>query len=308
MNVKTFPYIFFEDKVIKVIHRGKHKEWDSTIMILGREGSGKSNLALAMLESIAKVENKEADISWVCQSLKEFIMQLRQSPKGANLLLDEGSDLASIRTLESLSKAVTKAFTVMRAKCLFTVICFTNLMRINTYFREDRVKGLIYIRKRGVAYFFTHSQIVGKILPAIRKNKMTDIKALGRFKPLFAFTFPKYEGKLLEAYLNKKTDNIDETLSDLEHTFSATEPTLSKNKAIQYLQIDKNLAYWLLDNNKIENEGVANGRYIYKKDSLDEWKKLLKDKEKYSFWKHQMLTAHPERQNKVIKHYKDERS
>ena len=115
---------------------------DTTMLMCGIEGSGKSTLCLDFYQEFCRVKDISETMLNVSFSLKGFIHTLYNSNKKDFLFLDEGGELQSDRQLEGISKALRSAYTVMRKKSLITLICFTNPLRVNTYFKEDRVKGM----------------------------------------------------------------------------------------------------------------------------------------------------------------------
>ena len=294
---KPYPYQVFEGLALRDVVDGKLRDWDCPILVVGKEGRGKSTLMLDILQSICKLEGKPEDSSIIAPSLKDFARGLRLSPQSGNLALDEGSELTSLDTLKPLSKAMARAYTVMRAKLLFTLICFVDLRKLQSYF-QGRAKAVIYIPKRGLAYFFTNKAIHTHILPELERLKSKDPDILGK-KPfsnhrLYSFRYPEYKGALKDQYLTAKHTNIDQILDDLDTAFGNSEPTYSLNKVVKMFGHDNKLTRFLIQAGHIESRKTHAGHCLIKKEEVDKWRKVLDNKENYSKYTNLMLNAHPE--------------
>lgn len=218
----------------------QHRDNDSVFLIAGQEGIGKSTFLLHCISIVDELKKRETPIESVCRTLKELIVQLRYCQDEEQKALDEGSELASDNQYMGVVKAVKKSFTVMRAKRLIVYICFTNPLKIHTYFREDRVKGAFFITKRGVVFFYTRSQLQN-LMEKIKKYKsgIRSIAILTKLEhPLFIDTFPDYQGKLLKDYKRRKKENINEILDELYNDFGVEEKLYSLAQAAKFLKVD----------------------------------------------------------------------
>lgn len=221
---------------------GQTKEKDAIFLYCGEEGSGKSSLMLTNVDYIDSLKGYDTPISHITRTLKEIAIILRMSRNEDQVALDEGSELASDNQYDAIVKSIKKAFTVMRQKKLIVHICFTNPNRIHTYFREDRVKGIFFIKKRGVIYFYTRIRFQG-IMNQIKKYE-SGIKSISTFTnhaPSLIDTFPKYEGKLLKEYLKRKNENIQDILDELYDDFGVNDRMLSMNQACKYLSVNDDI-------------------------------------------------------------------
>jgi fumarylacetoacetate (FAA) hydrolase family protein len=97
---------------------------------------------------------------------------------------------------------------------MISFICFTNPLRIHTYFREDRVKGIFFIERRGKLSYYSAGQLI-EILQIATKKKMKAISEFLRFPPRFTDTFPKYDGRLKALYDAQKDKGIDDFVTAL---------------------------------------------------------------------------------------------
>jgi hypothetical protein len=213
---------------------------DTAYLIAGKEGSGKSNFMLNCVQYIDELKQTQTPIISITRNLRELIKTLKITEDKEQIALDEGSELSSDLHYEAIMKGVRKMFVVMREKSLIIYICFTNPSKINSYFRDDRIKGVFVIVKRGLVYYYTRSQFA-QILEYLKKYK-GDIKSIDNvtrtpIKPALIDTFPKYEGELLEEYKKRKTENIKNIFDELYDDFGEEEKIYSLRKGAKFIGI-----------------------------------------------------------------------
>lgn len=206
------------ENIINIAIKEQENENDSCFLVCGKEGRGKSTFIQDCLEYIDKVKGTETPIKNIAMDIPQFISALESNEAKSTIVLDEGIKLASINIFDRLSRALTEVFVVMRKKSFLTFIAFTNPSKIQSYFREDRIKGLFFIKKRGSVAFYPAHQLT-HLIPELVRKKRTSIDAFSEFEPRFTARFPKYEGKLKEEYDFIKDENIELTLNRLKSTF-----------------------------------------------------------------------------------------
>lgn len=217
----------------------QEKENDSSYLVCGPEGIGKSNFVLKCLAKIEERKNIEIPIEKICRNLKEFVVQLRFSQHKEVAVLDEGEELASDNQHDAQVKAVKKIYSVIRFKSLITFICFRNPLKIHTYWREDRVKGVFIITKRGRVKFYTRTVFIN-ILEEIKKKHggVKSIKQFNKFPASMVDTFPKYEGHLKEQYKQRKAEGANNDIEELYEEFGVEERLYSLRQASKFLGMD----------------------------------------------------------------------
>ena len=219
----------------------QENENDSCFLICGKEGTGKSNLLLNAFKIIEEYKGVKYEAKRITRTLREFLTELKFSKSKDLISLDEGGELSSKKHNNRLVIATEEMFKKMRKKSFITFICFTNPARINTYFREDRIKGVFLIPKKREAIFFTSSEFQ-RTLEYVRKYKgnVKSIYNLIANASDYAFkeeNIPKYEGHLKEEYDKRKDEDIDEAFDEIYNEFVNETKTYSISKVAKELHI-----------------------------------------------------------------------
>lgn len=227
-------------KILSLAVKNQRYEHDSVYLIGGEEGKGKSTFELHCIRIVDELKNQETPIGNIARNLKEFVVRMRLLNDREQVALDEGAELASDRQYEGIVRAVKKMFVVMRQKSFIVYICFTNPLKINTYFREDRVKGVFLITKRGKVNFYTRGTFI-QIMEAIKTRRsgiksITNLTRLG-IPPDLIDTFPRYNGRLWEDYQARKKENIKDIFEELFDEFGLDERRYSLEKSAKFLAV-----------------------------------------------------------------------
>jgi len=192
-------------------------DYDYLLVVVGDTGTGKSMFLLHLLETWYKVVLKDPrfDASYVDRVNTVYSKWLeRFRGLGAFEMngYDEGStSLDSKDFMTKLSKDISKLFNVFRAKKFFSVIVLPNFFNLNKYFRENRLRGLVYIPRRGQFRLFTKKQI--NRVNAYFEGK--SLKSLDRSPYVLRGRFGDYKGVLRKAYEVQKMAGIDLLLDEV---------------------------------------------------------------------------------------------
>lgn len=259
----------------KAIKKQQSKEsLDSIFLVCGEEGSGKSTFILNCYQYLEEYYGKEANINQLARTLREFIITLKGTPDKYYLGLDEGTELSSDRQWDKIVKALKKAFTVMREKALIVFLAYTNPFKINTYFREDRSKGIFFVHKRKYVYFFTRKRF--QQIQDEMKKKNSGIKSIGDFidkyhkKATLVDTFPDYTGHLLKDYKARKTTNIADIFDELFEDFAVKEKGKSLNQVAKDLGVGKKLIAHVVELGiATPKTNATRTKYIFTKEDID---------------------------------------
>jgi len=182
------------------IRYNKHlKKWDTVIVICGAEGGSKSNLALHIIDwwyTKLRGKCKATDIKHMCLDEKQFETDLSDCVKMEATVFDEAGALSSRAALTKFNKKLMKAYQVIRADLLFTVLVIPDIWDLDTWFRNKRIKGLFHVYNRGRVAFYGKEKT--KMLMVLNQNRI--VKSYGFVKPSFRDTFPIYKGVLAKPY------------------------------------------------------------------------------------------------------------
>ena len=193
----------------------KHKkDWDTVIAICGNVGIGKSNLGLAMLEYWQELNNgvcKPEDIKHMCLTKEDFIKDLSDCKKNEMTIFDEAGEVTSRRSMSDFNVLLMKAYQVIRADNIFTLLILPDIWYLDGYFRYTRVKALFYVYQRGkVAVWFGE-----RLRKLLKLNQFEAVKSYRLVKPNFRDNFNIYKGVMAEEYSKLKARKTTETRRNL---------------------------------------------------------------------------------------------
>jgi len=260
--------------LLRVIKIGLDKKFDFVLVVAGDTGTGKSNWGLQLAESWQKFIGKPVNAKLIEQISVDKLRWLKKFKELEALdinVFDEGAaGLGSKQFMEKFSKTLEELFQVVRYKRFFTVIIVPNFFRLNKFFREDRLRGLLYVTKRGQYKYFTRK----RVLELCQKNYGLKVKSMDNVRPAFRGRFPEYKGKLLDAYDDMKDEGVNNILDRV--IADNTDKDGVKNKKIQAKE--EKIEWWI---RKMFVTGKITGR-----DYLD---KAVREKFKYPYAKSKIL-------------------
>lgn len=137
-------------KLLQIFYKGMERNHDYVIVVTGKEGIGKSNLFLNILDSWYKqVLGKDIPKGRYGVGIKEFIQAIDTGKKFDFCGLDEGGDeLDRDSYRDLLNQTLYKTYTIIRGEIFFTVICLPSFFDLNPRFRQRRVRGIFYVYRR----------------------------------------------------------------------------------------------------------------------------------------------------------------
>ncbi len=188
-------------------------DWDYTLIVVGGTGVGKSMFALHLLECwydliLRKGVSKELAVQ-MASDYKVWLDNFKRIGAYEMNTYDEGATtLDSKSHMTKLSRDLTMLFNVFRAKFFFSVIILPSFFGLNKYFREERLRGLVWVDKRGHYKFYTKTGI--DFLNAY--NERAIIKSMYRARPFHQAGFPDYKGVLRQAYEVEKAKTVNGVL------------------------------------------------------------------------------------------------
>lgn len=189
--------IKIEERIAKMIPKWRNKllrsDDDKFILIDGREGAGKSSLAL----QIASCLDPNFNIDKICFSGEDFSKAVKSLDrrKADALVLDESyRAVGSRNVMSSVNKAMVALGTEMRQLNLFVIIVLPSFFDLDKYYGIWRSDFLIhvYMRKdgrRGVYMIFTFKKKKKLYLDGKRSYNYVCVRT-----PLKGLTFNKGYG------------------------------------------------------------------------------------------------------------------
>lgn len=191
----------------EIVQDQKKRRIDKMILIGGFEGSGKTNLALDLIEEFDGLKGIETPINHISLNLEQWFLNLADSPDGSILHLDEGKELAAQNWQKEEVKEFKRTITDLRYAGNIYLICFTNPADMIGYVRDDKVFMVLMVRRLGKKFLcYGYSRkVFAKILDDMDKKRIDTILSA---KPNFICKIPEYKGRLLKPYMELKEKHV----------------------------------------------------------------------------------------------------
>lgn len=266
--------VYHTEEILKyVLHlriKAQAKKQDSLYLVCGIEGSGKSNFTLLSYHLYSELKGEKCDINNVTRSNDELMARYAALKRNAFVTLDEAQELASDRWNEKKSKEIKEKFTVMRERAFISMICYPNPLKVNIYFREDRIRGVFFVKKPGCVYYYANSveqPHFAEILDTWDKyNKSRSLKKFTRYAPDFIMYYPEYKGELRDDYDRRKDENISRVLDRGVEPVGKPENYLAPADAARYIDVTiGTMSRWIKEG-KIKTFKHGIKHYVKKED------------------------------------------
>jgi len=196
----------------KVIPSLLKKDKDYFIVVDGREGSGKSTIAL----QLGKYVDPTLDLSRVVFDAESFRQAIFKAKKGQCIIFDEAfTGLSSRAALSGINKVLVGLMMQMRQKNLFVIMVLPTFFMLDKYVAIFRAKALIHVyENKGIrGYFRLYNSRLKKLLYLHGKKdysyspKFVRTRFTGRFYGKFALGGDEEEKK----YRKKKEEALEAT-------------------------------------------------------------------------------------------------
>lgn len=202
-------------EVLDIQYNALHNNsWDNVLILTGDEGTGKSNLALHMLEYWLKKKYGyviKDHSKYINLDIQKWADSFAECQKGDMNILDESGDLSNKRTMSKLNFAIARAYQIIRGDNINSIFVLPSVFDLDAYFAKRRAKGLIYVYKRGRFAFWNKT----RLRKVIEMNAGYPSKNIWITKPTFHDTFPIYKGNLFDEYSRKKEEYMKDTRQEL---------------------------------------------------------------------------------------------
>lgn len=252
-----------------------HDGLDHFCVISGREGFGKSTLAIQLCSWV----NPNFRLTNLCYGAKAFLdilgakadKMVDSIDKGEefigeteSLLLDEGTELLSREALNVTNRTLTKSFFIQRALKFFVVICIPNFHMLDPVVRDHRCRTLIEVIGRGKYKAVTGDGIKtiskeGKITKEISRVSLRN----GQFwHGYYNKEFPKDISHL--EYEKQKFYGIKEALDTMKDDV-VTKKLISVTKTCKEIGLKADTLIGFIKKGEVEGKQIGKRWYISRK-------------------------------------------
>lgn len=202
VKIQSGKHNFYLDGYLKsnlevVKHSVTKKDFDSFIVVTGREGFGKSSFA----GQVATFLDPTFNLNRCCFTFSQFVEACRDARKFEAVVFDETMGALSSRgAMSRFNRELVKLMSEMRSKNLFVILCIPNFFELDRYPAIHRSTGLIHIYKRG--RFGSYDYPTKKKLYLLGKkfySYSVSPNFIGSFVKYFVYDKEKYESKKQQA-------------------------------------------------------------------------------------------------------------
>ena len=187
----------------------RYQDYDSFIVVSGREGFGKSTFA----GQIATFLDPTFNLDRCTFTAGQFIEACENANKFEAVVFDETMGYLSSRgAMSKFNRQLIQIFSEMRSKNLFVVLCIPNFFELDRYPAMHRSTGLLHVNKRG--RFGSYDYRKKKQLYLLGKKTYSYVISpsfTGNFREYFVYPKKKYEDKKQTAIREwEKTSSSEE--------------------------------------------------------------------------------------------------
>ena len=225
-------YMFDPFLVAKCFQINNHvrKDFDHFIIFSGKEGMGKSTMAI----KIGPYIDPNFNVNNICFTFNEIKKAIKDAPKYSYILIDEGGlNLYSRDAMTAVNRELTKLFMIMRQRNIVLAFCIPNFHLLDTYIRDHRSDILFQITERGKYIAFIERGIRRVSKDGHRLKEIAGVKVgagtfwRGNFNKDLP---PNFDNK---TYLARKQEQMNSFLKELDDTVD------DEGKGSDYVRISK---------------------------------------------------------------------
>ncbi len=151
VKVNTGGHCYYLDGYLKSnldvsIKEVRKKDFDRFILLVGREGFGKTTLSI----QCAMYCDPTFNLDRVCFTPEQFLESVEKAEKYQAIIFDETMwGLGARNAMQKMNKILIKVMSEMRSKNLFVFMNIPNFFMMDWYVAQHRSTGLLYVYKRG---------------------------------------------------------------------------------------------------------------------------------------------------------------
>lgn len=196
------PYLRY---VLDIVYKDIRNDYDSFIIITGREGFGKSTLAA----QVAKYLDRSYCLDRCCFTPDQFEAAVQKASKYQAIVFDETMGyLGSRGAMSKFNKSLVKIFSEMRSRNLIVIICIPNFFELDKYPAIHRSTGLLHVYRRGRMASFDYYKKKNLYLKGKKTYNMASQS------PTFKANFTKFFPINMEEYEVKKLTSTRAMMED----------------------------------------------------------------------------------------------
>ena len=218
--------------IIKIIYDKHSKEkWDSVLAVVGDEGISKSTFASNWLHEWLLLKNgevKREDARHMCLDREMWTQDLKDSEKLECTVYDE-ADMYSRRSMDNFNVKVNRAYQIIRADNLCTLLVLPSLWDLDTFFRNRRLRFLVHVYERGKYHFWSKT----RLRRMVELNARYPVKNYYVVKPTHRGWFSIYDGVIEEQYRINKDIKLQKAKKDLFDDLNPKKEVSERDKIIK---------------------------------------------------------------------------
>jgi hypothetical protein len=214
---------------------------DALIIICGRTGTGKSNLAL-IIDELYPLETHPEN---VCLSNHTFVNRwdsVRSMRKEDRVLHFDELDMMNRNAMTRWNKDMITAYSKTRGLNILHLWCHPDISMIDGVFIRDRVNAIIITfekskRRPRKFYFYSQARIIDLLekgkLRKLGTNLLTNPSTAKRYASYIG-CFSKYKGPMQQIYLDAKKEGMNNAIHDLQRKYGSKSQKESINTVNTY--------------------------------------------------------------------------
>lgn len=205
---------FFINEYLKTnldwLKKDLKKDYDAFLCISGREGFGKSTLAM----QCAKYLDNTFSVDRVVFTAEQFKDAVEKAEKYQAIVFDETMGYLSSRgAMSKFNRALIKIMSEMRSKNLIIILCIPNFFELDRYPAMHRTTGLLHVYKRGCFMAYTWDRKLKLYKYGKKEYNYGAVKAnfRGNYPKCFPIDQKAYEEKKQKAISSWEKVNSNES-------------------------------------------------------------------------------------------------